>query len=224
MPNLATWIRPKDEALFARAFAPFVEVRICNAVHEAVTMEEMHGLLLSGGADIAPEFLHQEVPDPTILDTECDPLRDAWEFAAVCAATTRGLPILAICKGLQVLNVALGGTLKLDIPGHNAPEMKDGDVQPLRFDSSTTHRIERVNSSHHQAIDRLADGCVVEAWCATDDIIEQMRLTNYPFALAVQYHPERGGEVYAPLFAEFVSHLRVSTELQKEQNSKAAIL
>ena len=67
--------------------------------------------------------------------------------------------------------------------------------------ASAAHRFERVNSSHHQAIDRLADGCEVEAWCATDDIIEQMRLTDYPFALAVQYHPERGGELYAPLFA-----------------------
>ena len=58
-----------------------------------------------------------------------------------------------------------------------------------------THRLEKVNSSHHQAVDRLADGCEVEAWCATDDIIEQMRLTNHPFALAVQYHPERGEDL-----------------------------
>jgi putative glutamine amidotransferase len=105
------------------------------------------------------------------------------------------------------LNVALGGTLRLDIPGHNAPDMKDHDVQPLRTDRAASHRFERVNSSHHQALDRVADGCTVEAWCATDDVIEQMRLTNYPYGLAVQYHPERGGEIYAPLFADFVSQL-----------------
>jgi putative glutamine amidotransferase len=104
--------------------------------------------------------------------------------------------------------VALGGTLRLDIAGHNAPEMKDHDVQTLRFDRFATHRLAMVNSSHHQAIDRLADGCVVEGWCADDEMIEQMRLKDYPFALAVQYHPERGGDVYAPLFAEFASHLR----------------
>ena len=63
-----------------------------------------------------------------------------------------------------------------------------------------------MNSSHHQAVDRLGDGLEVEAWCATDDVIEQMRLRDYPFALAVQYHPERG-EGYAPLFADFVSRL-----------------
>ena len=180
---------------------------MCNAVGGPVAMEEMTGLLLTGGADIAPEFLRQEVPDPSILDTECDPERDRWEMDAVKQALNLQLPILAICKGLQVLNVALGGTLKLDIPGHSAPEMKDHDVQPLRTARGATHRFDMVNSSHHQAIDRLADGCEVEAWCATDGVIEQMRIVDYPYALAVQYHPERGGEVYRPLFADFVSRL-----------------
>ena len=171
-------------------------------------MEEVDGLLLTGGADIAPEYLHQPVPDETVLDQEADPHRDAWEFAATRAALERELPIFAICKGLQVFNVALGGTLRLDIPGHNAPEMKDHDVQTLRVDRAATRRFEKVNSSHHQAVDRLAERCVVEAWCASDDVIEQIRLTSYPFALAVQYHPERGDERYAPLFADFVARLR----------------
>jgi putative glutamine amidotransferase len=63
-----------------------------------------------------------------------------------------------------------------------------------------------VNSSHHQAIDRVADGCEVESWCATDDIIEQMRLRDHPFALAVQYHPERG-KIYDALFEDFFSQV-----------------
>ena len=74
-------------------------------------------------------------------------------------------------------------------------------------EQSSAHRFELVNSSHHQAIDRLAEGWKVEAWCESDDIIEQMRLTNYPFALAVQYHPERS-DFYASLFADFVAHLK----------------
>ncbi len=213
MPNLATWLRAKDEPFFARALAPHPDVTICNGATGPVAMDEMHGLLLTGGADIAPEFLRQEVPDPAVIQGERDPMRDAWEFQAVQDALARELPVFAICKGLQVLNVALGGTLRLDIEGHNAPEMKDNDLQSLRFDRSATHRLEMVNSSHHQAIDRLADGCIVEGWCADDEIIEQVRLTNYPFALAVQYHPERGGDTYAPLFAEFASHLR-----QNQQN------
>ena len=92
-------------------------------------------------------------------------------------------------------------------------------VKPLRTERTATHRLEKVNSSHHQAIDRLGDDLEVEAWCATDDIIEQMRLRDYPFALAVQYHPERG-ESYAPLFADFVSRLSASTA--KQRRSAAA--
>ncbi len=207
MPNVASWIRPKDESFFRRAFAPHPEVQLCNAAGgSAVDLAQTQGLLLTGGADISPEFLRQEIPDPTVIESDNDPARDAWEFKALKDAIARDLPILAICKGLQVFNVGLGGTLKLDIRGHDAPEMRDHDVQPLRSDRAAAHRFAHVNSSHHQAIDRLADGCAVEAWCATDDIIEQMRLTNYPFALAVQYHPERG-ENYGSLFADFVSFL-----------------
>ncbi len=207
MPKLASWIRPKDEEFFRRSFAAHPGVEFWNAANCAVPMEEMEGLLLTGGPDIAAEFLRQEIPDPSVIDQDVDPVRDAWEFEATANALERQLPIFAICKGLQVFNVALGGTLKLDIPGHDLPELKDHDVQPLRTDRAASHRFEKVNSSHHQAIDRIADGCEVEAWCATDDIIEQMRLKNYPFALAVQYHPERG-DSYAPLFADFVAHLK----------------
>jgi len=207
MANLATWMRSKDEPYFQRVFAAHPQVTIWNAAQSAVPMPQMDGLLLTGGPDIAPEFLRQEIPDPSVLDTDTDPVRDRWEFQVTKEALAQQLPIFAICKGLQVFNVALGGTLRLDIPGHDAPEMKDHDIQPLRTDRAASHRLEKVNSSHHQAIDRLADGCEVEAWCASDDIIEQMRLKDYPFALAVQYHPERGGEVYAPLFADFAARM-----------------
>ena len=207
MPRIATWIREKDEKWFRRAFAQHPDVQLWNAMREEVAFDEVDGLLLSGGPDIAPEFLNQEVPDLSVLDLDIDPRRDLWEFAATREALARELPILAICKGCQVFNVALGGTLHLDIRGHNAPEMKDRDVQPLRLDRGATHRFEIVNSSHHQAIDRLADGCAVEAWSASDDIIEQIRLKDYSFALAVQYHPERG-DSYGALFDDFVSRLR----------------
>ena len=200
-------MRPKDEQFFQRAFAPFPEVKFHNALAASVDLNLVDGLLLTGGADIAPELLRQEVPDPSVLQKEPDAKRDAWEFAAVERAVERRLPIFAICKGMQLLNVALGGTLHLDIPGHNAPEMKDHDVQELRFANGAKHRFERVNSSHHQAVDRVAERFEVEAWSAKDDIIEQMRMRDYPFALAVQYHPERG-ENYGSIFAEFVDHLK----------------
>ena len=212
MPNLATWLRPKDEPWFNPIFGRYPEVKIWNARSDDVPLEEMNGLLITGGADVAPEFLNQAVPDPAVLDKGIDPKRDRWEFAAIENAVQRQLPIFAICKGMQILNVALGGTLRLDIPGHNLPEQKDRDIQLLRSDRAAMHRFEKVNSSHHQAIDRPGDGCQVEAWCAKDDIIEQMRLRHYPFALAVQYHPERG-KIYDALFDDFFSRIGTAKAL-----------
>ena len=206
MVNLATWMRAKDEKWFAPFFGKHPEIRVCDARKVQVAMEKVDGLLLTGGSDIAPEFLKQEVPDPSVLEKDVDSTRDQWEFAAVKKALASGLPIFAICKGIQLFNVALGGSLKLDIPGHNLPEQKEHDIQQLRYDTTATHRFEEVNSAHHQAIDRLGGGLQVEAWCATDDIIEQVRLRNYPFALAVQYHPERG-KIYDALFEDFFSRL-----------------
>lgn len=207
MPNVATWIRPKDDAFFQEAFAPYPAVKLHNAADAPLAMAEMDGLLLTGGPDIALEFLRQEVPDPSVIDKDVNEMRDRWEFEATAEALERHLPIFGICKGLQVLNVALGGTLLLDIPGHDGPQMRFKEVQELRNGRAARHRFEKVNSSHHQAIDRLGDGLEAEAWCAKDDIIEMVRLKNYPFALAVQYHPERNAKYYAALFADFVSRL-----------------
>jgi putative glutamine amidotransferase len=207
MPKLATWLREKDEKWFQPFFAKHLEIEICNARKGEVTIADVNGILLTGGADIAPEFLKQPVPDPSVLDPDVDAARDRWEFAAIDRALARGLPVLAICKGMQLLNVSLGGTLKLDILGHKLPEQKDHDVQSLRSDTRATHQFEKVNSSHHQSVDRLGGGLRVESWCAADDIIEQIRLRNYPFALGVQYHPERG-KIYDSLFVDFFSRLK----------------
>ena len=209
-------MRPKDEKWFRPVFAKYPDARLWDARREQVPLEEMSGLLLTGGTDIVPEFLRQPVPDPSVLDKDADPERDRWEFEATRDALARGLPIFAICKGLQVLNVVLGGTLKLDIKGHNLPEQKDHDIQPLRNERGSAHRFEMVNSSHHQAIDRLAGGCEVESWCTSDDIIEQIRLRDHPFALAVQYHPERGN-IYDELFDDFISRIENSTKPGREK-------
>jgi putative glutamine amidotransferase len=207
MPIVATWLRDKDKKWFQPFFEHYPEVQVCNAAEGEVDMSRANGLLLTGGADIAPEFLNQPVPPGTELDRDIDATRDAWEFRAVSCAMARGVPIFAICKGMQVLNVALGGTLHLDIRGHRGNEMREHDVQPLRFDRQSEHQFERVNSSHHQAVDQVGAGLAVEAWCATDDIIEQMRLSDYPFGLAVQYHPERGN-IYDELFEDFFVRIR----------------
>jgi putative glutamine amidotransferase len=216
MPNVATWMREKDEKWFRPFFAKRPDVRVWNARTNQVPLEKMDGLLLTGGSDIAPEFLRQEILDPSVLEKDVDLARDRWEFDTLKEVLPRAVPILAICKGLQVLNVALGGTLMLDIPGHRLPEQKDHDIQALRTERSAAHRFEKVNSSHHQAIDRLADGFEVEAWSASDDIIEQVRLRDHPFAVGVQYHPERG-KIYDGLFIDFFDRINKMNRMGSEK-------
>jgi putative glutamine amidotransferase len=209
MKRIATWIREPDEALFARFFAAHPELSLVNArlsTGSAGELDTCDAILLTGGPDIAAEF-HVEPPADPALIREPDPVRDAWEIRAVHRAVARGLPLFCICKGAQVFNVALGGTLHLDIRGHDAPELKSRNAQPLRHDRSARHRFAEVNSSHHQAIDRVADGLEVEAWCAHDEIVEQVRLRDHPFAVGVQYHPERDLG-YRALFDDFIGHIR----------------
>lgn len=207
MPNLATWLRPKDAKSFRGIFGNHPEIKVWNALKRKVPLEQMDGLLLTGGSDISPEFLRQKIVDPSVIHKDADSARDRWEFEAVQEALSRGLPIFAICRGLQVFNVVLGGTLKLDIKGHNLPEQRDREVQALRHARRASHRFSKVNSAHHQAIEQLAGGCEVEAWSAHDGIVEQISLRKYPFARAVQYHPERG-PVYGPLFEEFFDRIK----------------
>jgi len=205
MLPLGTWIRECDSDPFARFFAQHPQVEVRNARSTPVDLAGMRGLLISGGPDISAPF-HVDPPLDPALIIEPEPERDAWEFAALRHALDRGLPILCICKGFQILNIALGGTLHLDIRGHDLPEMKFGNLQPLRYDRAAVHQFALVNSSHHQALNRVAESLEVEAWHAGDGIVEQVRLRAYPWAVGVQYHPERD-LLYAPLFDDFLTQL-----------------
>ena len=204
MKHIATWIEKDRGKHFDELFAGS-EFRIWNARAEEVPWDLVAGLLLTGGSDIGAGCLNQSVSDPAVIRNP-DPDRDLWDFSALRRALTRRLPILAICRGHQVLNVALGGTLLLDIPGHDLPEQKYGNLQQLRYSSSAQIRVPRVNSSHHQAIAQLGEGLEIEAWHIGDDVIEQVRLREYPFCLGVQYHPERD-PIYRPLFDAFLEHV-----------------
>ncbi|HTY56547.1 MAG TPA: gamma-glutamyl-gamma-aminobutyrate hydrolase family protein [Candidatus Binataceae bacterium] len=164
----------------------------------------MDALLLTGGGDISPDYLRQPISQPSLI-VDTDSTRDQWEFRAVAEILASGKPTLAICRGLQVLNVATGGTLHIDIPDHDKADT--ANIQPLRHSSKAVHRFAAVNSSHHQALEKLGDGIEVEAWSASDGIVEQARLRCYGFAIGVQYHPERH-PLYLSLFADFFDQIR----------------
>jgi len=208
MVRIATWIRENDEENFARFFRDYADVQVENARLRPVSLQSAAGLLLTGGPDIAAEFHGKPPSDPSLIE-DPEPARDAWEFSAVRQGIASGMPTFCVCKGVQVLNLALGGTLHLDIRGHDLPELKSQNLQPLRHDRSATQRFEMVNSSHHQAIDEIADGLEIEAWSKSDEIVEQVRLRAHPFCLGVQYHPERD-LLYKPLFEEFLRHVRAA--------------
>jgi putative glutamine amidotransferase len=204
MPRIATWIRQCDEHWFTLIFSRYPDLMVHNARSHPVDLGQMDALMLTGGGDISPGYLRQPVAQPSlIVDTDCQ--RDEWEFKAVGEMLSSGKPILAICRGLQVLNVAMGGTLQLDIPDHD--NLETANIQALRHSSQAVHRFAAVNSSHHQALERLAGGIEIEAWSASDGIVEQARLQAHTFAVGVQYHPERH-PLYLPLFADFFDRVR----------------
>ncbi len=204
MQSIATWMRQCDEHWFTLIFGRYPSLTVHNARTHPVDLGEMDALMLTGGGDISASFLRQPIAQPSLI-VDTDGERDEWEFKAVGEMLFSGKPVLAICRGLQVLNVALGGTLHIDIPGHDNDER--ANVQALRHSAKAIHRFAAVNSSHHQALEKLADGVEVEAWSASDGIVEQARLRSHPYAIGVQYHPERD-PLYLSLFDEFFDRVR----------------
>ncbi len=215
--RIATWMRPSDDAWFPKIFARYPDALLLNERTESFDFATADALLLTGGQDISENYLQQPIPNPAHIE-DAKPDRDAWDFPALKLAMEKTLPILAICRGTQILNVALGGTLHLDVDGHDLPTQKDSNCQPLRYASGVAAPFyyEKVNSSHHQALDEVANDLEVEAWHAEDGIIEQVRLKNYPYAFGTQYHPERH-PIYFPLFDSFVEATRISKAARESQ-------
>jgi putative glutamine amidotransferase len=159
-------------------------------VENPATLDGVDGLCLAGGADVDPA-LYGEARRPETEAPDTD--RDRLESALLRDALDRDLPVLAICRGLQLLNAALGGTLHQHIEGHNHRKLRDAHEIHIAPGS----RLERilgtqtyvVNSRHHQAAGRIAPGLLLLA-TAPDGVVEALEVPGKRFALAVQWHPE----------------------------------
>jgi gamma-glutamyl-gamma-aminobutyrate hydrolase PuuD len=173
--------------------------------HDAESVERLvgiaHGLVLTGGEDVDPALYGQE-PHPK-LET-VNPARDQVELAALRAALARGIPVLAICRGIQLLNVALGGTLYQDLPSQRGGDLLHEQDAPVghRWHHAMVEagsgvetilgtRELFINSFHHQGIDRLAPSLRAVVW-ASDGLVEGVEGKEHPWLFGVQWHPERG--------------------------------
>jgi putative glutamine amidotransferase len=200
------------------------EVRILDpSMTVEAALAGVDGLMLTGGHDVAAAR-YGETPHLTLVEAE--PGRDEFELALIADARARNLPIFAICRGVQVLNVACGGTLVQDIPSEVSGALPHSLEAPLHQPYSLAHEIwidkdtllwklmrERlsdadsceVNSRHHQAVKRVAAGFQVAA-TAPDGVVEAIEDPAARFCLGVQWHPEnffRTGE-FRPLFEGFL--------------------
>jgi putative glutamine amidotransferase len=221
MPTIAVaWPQPDYLTSLERAGAT---PRVLDPAVDRVPdiLDECDGVLLTGGADVDSAHYGEE-PHPTLKP---DALRDAYELVLARAALARNMPVLAICRGVQLLNVAAGGSLIQDIPSQRSSDVIHGQRQPL---TSTPHTVRvrtgstlaallgdpathdlAVNSRHHQAVDRVAPGFVVSA-TAPDGIVEGIERPGARFCIGVQWHPENFWETgeFSSLFTAFVKASR----------------
>ena len=180
------------------------------------TLDLVDALLLAGGVDVGPATYGAE-PHPT-TDPPV-PRRDDFEIALAQRALARDMPFLGVCRGMQVLNVAVGGTLHQHVPElvghehhrHTKGVFSDHDVMLVegslaaRAAGETTHP---VKSHHHQAIAELGEGLTVTGWSADDELPEAVEAPDRRFALGVQWHPE--ADETSRLIAALVEEARQS--------------
>jgi putative glutamine amidotransferase len=166
----------------------------------AEALDLLDGLMLAGGADIDPASYGEQAHPETVGTV---PERDSFEIAVARAALEREMPVLGVCRGMQLLNVARGGTLIQHLPeryGHHehrrVPGSFDGADHFVRLaEGSLAERAagearHSTKSHHHQGIERIGDGLVVSGWAELDDLPEAIEDPAMPFVLGVQWHPE----------------------------------
>lgn len=198
---------------------PFIIPSIISVEETETLVDLFDGILLSGGLDVQPS-LYGDRPGFT---TKVGPFRDEFEIELVRRAIEKKKPLFAICRGIQVLNVALGGTLIQEVqkvsslkhtwhsgevevpwwmPTHDV-EIEENSILYKIFKTRTL----KVNSFHHQAVKNLGEGLIATAF-ASDGIIEAIEHTKHPFCVGVQWHPEGMVDVHKEqlkLFEAFVN-------------------
>jgi putative glutamine amidotransferase len=187
-------------SVLAAGGVPIILSPVLGPSYAMRALDGVDGLVLTGGEDIHPAWYGAE-PSPHLHTPDRE--RDLFELALFAAARQRELPILGICRGIQLVNVGLGGTLFQDLPSerpgpvaHDPGSARDARSHAIRLQAGSRAAAAlgatelTVNSFHHQAVDRLAGGLVASGWSA-DGLIEAVESPpGAPWLLAVQWHPE----------------------------------
>ncbi|MEU7243916.1 gamma-glutamyl-gamma-aminobutyrate hydrolase family protein [Streptomyces sparsogenes] len=163
----------------------------------ASVVSRLDALVIAGGPDVEPLRYGAEPHERTGPPAR---ERDAWELALIEAALAADLPLLGICRGMQLLNVALGGTLVQHLEGHVGPPgvFEHHEIKPVpgTLLARITPDAVSVPTYHHQAVDRLGEGLVVSAHATADGTVEAVEVPgDSGFALGVQWHPEAGDDL-----------------------------
>jgi len=211
-----------------RQWIPDADVRVLSCTQQnAGALAECRGLVLSGGYDIDPRLYHR--PDVLHLTPDIDQKRDTFELKILEAAMRRGMPILGICRGMQLCNVFLGGSLipDIELAGYPSHSGEGGDrrhgitIEPgSLLQKPTGLDAGEVNSSHHQAVDIVGRGLRVAAR-STDGIIESLEWQSPAgegYLQLVQWHPERMDDTDNPLTQNII--LQFTEALQRNTTTK----
>ena len=223
--SIAHWVMSRDVLVFMIPTVGHQGMLHPSNIRLRDYAKQLDGLLLQGGADVSPQSYTEPA---TRHEWPGDRVRDMYELELLHEFIEAGKPVLGVCRGCQLINVAFGGTLYQDIAtdvptaGVHVNEQYDQHRHPIRFPDGSTlvnmfpgHREALVNSIHHQAVRTIGRDLNIEAVSAHDGIIEAVRYRRAPFVMGVQWHPEfhrAGGDELLDCTPLLDTFLRVARE------------